>query len=466
MNEQAGRRRFAWKRHPAFRFLASTRLTIVLIVLIAGSLVSGSIVDVRASHRVAMRTVYGALWFQVLLGLLALNLVCCALKVIPYRLAHLGFLITHASLLLILAAAILTASFGLQGTVRLLEGESTDYCLDPALLRCIDVTNGRAINVPTTFETRADLLRVRYDGVVDVCAKGLPGVSVIVGRYYPDASPAGRSTVTIAMPEKGIRQVIPAVADPHARVAIEGTDWALTIERTFYDWKDGREAGGPERPDNPAVRVIIHRPSGDVALTLFARFPGFSMQPELGQSGFSVAYEFLPESPQMRGWRAVNQAIRVTLGDDKGNQTAIWLRARERKEVLLGDHDLIFEYPRRVPLGFSLILREFVARQYPRSAIPAAYESHLAVRRAPGEEEQVVVAMNAPARIGGFRVCQSSYGFDPESNRRYTVLSLSRDPGAAVLQVGFAMLIVGLVVSFYLHPHLRRRRRHSNKEQP
>ncbi len=464
MKGDAVSRRFAWTQHPLFRFLASTRLAIVLIVLIAGGLVSGSIVDVRTSHRVAMHAVYGAVWFQLLLGVFALNLICCTLKAAPYRLAHLGFLVTHVSLLLVLAAAMLTANFGIRGTVRIVEGERMDYYFDPALLRCADATSARAVNIPTVFETRADLLQERYDGVVHVHAGRLPGVSILVDRYYPDASPVGESTVTIAIPGQRIRQVIPAVADPDTRVSIEGTDWAITIERTFYDWKDGREAGGPEQAGNPAARVIVHRPGGDVALTLFSRFPGFSTQPEPGQPGFTATYRFLPESPLMRGWRAENPAVRVNLSDDEGNRRTIWVRSRERAEVPLGNRRLVVEYPRRVPLGFGLVLREFVAKRYPHSNIPAAYESHLMVQRPSGQEQPAVIAMNAPARIGGFRLYQSSHGFDPKSRRRYTVLSLSRDPGAPVLYVGFAMLIAGLIVSFYLRPYLRRRRRGRREE--
>ena len=450
MDEDHSRRRYAWKRHPLFRFFASTPLGIVLIVVISVVLVWGTVLGARTSDRIALHSVYGGLWFQFLLGLLALNLLCCTLRAFPYRLSHLGFLITHLSLFLIYAGAIITINFGAQGVVLIVEGQSTDFYFDPAFVQCTDASSGQAVNVSTSFEKRADLLRERYDGVVNARANGLSGVSVVVDRYYP----AGESTITIAIPEKDVREVIPAIADPEKAVPIGDTAWSVTIEKTFYDWKDGREAGTAERAENPAARIVVHRPGDDEAVTLFAKFPGFSMQPDATPGDFSARYTFVSE----------DSVIRLTLADGEGNRASAWVPYFERREIALGARRFIIEYGGRVPLGFELVLEKFIAKQYPHSSIPAAWESHLTVRNQPGDDWHAAVAMNAPAKIGGFLLYQSSYGTDAETGRPYTVLSLSRDPGTSLLYFGFATLTAGLITTFYVSPWLRRRDRRLHKE--
>ena len=466
MNERCSRRRYAWNRHPAFRFLASTTLGVILIGVIVAVLAWGTILGARTSDRIALHTVYGAPWFQVILGLFVLNLFCCTLKAMPYRLSKLGFLVTHLSLFLVFAGAILTINFARHGLVIITEGESTPFYLDRGFVRCIDLASDETLDIPTTFEKHAELLRKGYDGVVNASSGTLDGVAVVVDRYYPHATPAGEKGITVTIASSNVRAVLPAVADPAARIPVEGSDWSVTIEKLFYDWKDGQETGDPEHARNPAATLVVHRPEGDVPLTLFAKFPSFSMRAESAPSGFSATYRLVDESPEMLGWEANNSTIHVTVADEKGNSASAWIPYFDRREVSLGARRFAVEYGRRMPLDFVLTLDKFVAKQYAHSNIPAAFESHLTIRNEAGTNRHEVVAMNDPAKAGGFLLYQSSWGTDPDSGRPYTVLSLSRDPGTNVIYCGFATLTAGLIITFYLTPFLRRRERKTREESP
>ncbi|MBN1919572.1 MAG: cytochrome c biogenesis protein ResB [Verrucomicrobia bacterium] len=460
-----GSPRYAWQRSPAFRFAASTPLGIALIVALAVVLVAGTIVDARSGLRIALRTIYGALWFQVLLGALAVNLVCCTLKAMPYRWSHAGFIVTHLSLLLVFAGAILTINFGAQGEVRIVEGGETDFYFDKAAVWCKDPSSGRSVEIPTSFETAADRLKDRFDGMVQARTDAMPGVRVLVDRYYPDASPFGSPVVRVSIPAQGVEAEMPGVTDPETRLRIEDTEYALTIMRLFFDWKDGQETGGPDSALNPAAHVVLHGPDGDSDLVLFARMPGFSMGGQGAPQGVSLVYRYASETPFLRDWRAGDPAIRVCIETDGGHKTTAWIRQYERREIALGGRTIEIEYPKRVPLGAGITLDRFVAKQYPHSGIPAAYESHLTVRQRNGSERTATVAMNAPAKVGGYVVYQSSFGRDAATGRTFTVLSLSRDPGTNVLYVGFAALIAGLIVTFYVSPPLRRREQASRTAQ-
>ena len=110
---------------PAFvRALASLKLTVVLLLVIAVFLSMGTILDsLRGAE--AARAVYYAPWFFALEGLFALNIVAALWERWPRNRQRIGFVITHASMLLILAGALVTARYAVDGRLALWEGESS-----------------------------------------------------------------------------------------------------------------------------------------------------------------------------------------------------------------------------------------------------------------------------------------------------------------------------------------------------
>jgi hypothetical protein len=456
MTDQCGRR-YAWQKSSLFRIMASTPLAIGLLVAVVLVLAGGTIVGARTSLSVALHTVYGAVWFQVLLGALAANLICCTLKAMPYRWSHVGFVVTHSSLLLIFAGAILTINFGAQGEVFIAEGGETGFYFDGAVVRCTELSSGTSADISTSFEATADRLKERFDGTVRAGTDALPGVRVLIERYYPDATAFGTPEIHVAIPAQGVDVRIPAIAEPEARIPITGTKYTLTIAQLFDDRKDRTQAGGPESALNPAARVVLHGPDGDSDLVLFARPQSSSTGDQRAPEGVSLGYDYPPQSPRMRDWQVRDSAIRITLRDSAGQEATGWIRRYERREIALGSRSVAVEYPERVALGATLRLDQFVAKEYPHSRIPAAYESRLTVRSRNGSQRKATVAMNAPVTIQGYVLYQSSFGRDPETGQVFTVLSLSRDPGTPVLYAGFGVLITGLIVTFYVSPQLRRR---------
>ncbi len=95
-------------------------------------------------------------------------------------------------------------------------------------------------------------------------------------------------------------------------------------------------------------------------------------------------------------------------------------------------------------LPFSVELKDFTLTRYPGSSSPSAYKSELLVHI--GEEVfPARVYMNNVLDVKGYRFFQASY--DPDE--RGTVLSVNRDvAGRTVTYVGYAMLLLGLVLCF------------------
>lgn len=112
-----------WKN--LFNFLSSLKLAVVVLVSLAFAMALGTIVESRYGAEEAARTVYHSRWFTLLMILLFLNVLFSALRRFPWKPRHIGFLVTHGGILIILIGTLITRYCGIEGRVALLEGEST-----------------------------------------------------------------------------------------------------------------------------------------------------------------------------------------------------------------------------------------------------------------------------------------------------------------------------------------------------
>ena len=105
--------------------LASLKLAVILLVVLLVGLSAGTILESRTDAATAGRLVYYAWWFLLLEGLFAVNVACSIANLFPWGKRRTGFVVTHASLLLILAGAALTYFGKTEGQLDLWEGQSS-----------------------------------------------------------------------------------------------------------------------------------------------------------------------------------------------------------------------------------------------------------------------------------------------------------------------------------------------------
>ncbi|MEK7398106.1 MAG: cytochrome c biogenesis protein, partial [Candidatus Poribacteria bacterium] len=103
------------KRNRFFKFLSSVRLAVPLMIILTVVVAVGTVIESRYSAQLASMTVYHAWWFELLLVLLWINILCAAISRIPYKSHHTGFVITHVGLLVLLLGALVTSRYGIDG---------------------------------------------------------------------------------------------------------------------------------------------------------------------------------------------------------------------------------------------------------------------------------------------------------------------------------------------------------------
>ena len=119
-------------RNRLFHFLGGIRLALVLIATTALFVIAGTFLEsVTGSHRYAAYFTYSSPLFAALLWGFFTNILFASLRRWPFQWRHIPFLITHAGLLMILGGTLIKHSFGIQGSLLLVEGSGSHEILLP-----------------------------------------------------------------------------------------------------------------------------------------------------------------------------------------------------------------------------------------------------------------------------------------------------------------------------------------------
>jgi hypothetical protein len=137
-------------------------------------------------------------------------------------------------------------------------------------------------------------------------------------------------------------------------------------------------------------------------------------------------------------------ALLLEVTDPSGTEE-VWLQKYRSHAVRAeGSTYAVLYGNQRVPLGFSVTLKDFQIGFYPGTRRPRSFESQISILDpASGRESNHVVSMNHPASHGGYTFYQSSYR--EQGQKMVSMLSVSRDPvGQLMVFAGYIGLLVGM----------------------
>lgn len=113
-----------------YHFLGSAHCAILLISTSTIFVIIGTLLEsLTESHLYASHFTYSNPVFRTLLWLFFVNILVSALRRWPFKWNHVPFLITHLGLLMILGGCFIKSYYGVQGTMVLLEGGSSQNIL-------------------------------------------------------------------------------------------------------------------------------------------------------------------------------------------------------------------------------------------------------------------------------------------------------------------------------------------------
>lgn len=114
------------KKNIIFKYVSSVKMAVPLMVGILIVVAVGTVLESKYNAQVASILVYRSWWFGVLMGLLWFNIFFATVARIPFKLHHTGFVIIHIGLLTLLVGGLVTAKYGIDGSLRIMEGQSNN----------------------------------------------------------------------------------------------------------------------------------------------------------------------------------------------------------------------------------------------------------------------------------------------------------------------------------------------------
>ena len=472
MNSQSDSRQFSIARisGKVFDFLASVELAVFVILAIAAISAVGTVVESKHGASVASLVVYRSWFFTAVLILFLLNLLFAALSRLPWKRHHIGFLVTHLGLILLLLGSVATRFFGVDGTVAFSKGESAHSVrLDTNYLNVFAAREG------ATYD---NLLaqKIEYNPV-----KGFPGA-----ESFPLKNKEGKAAKVAEIKvldwwPKAFRSVA-VKADPQGKVGVPAVRFRLMGSRAnIEEWLFLNGIQGSTIDLGPAV-VRFQRGTPKLEAptekrTLFIYFEAPEDQfPKIAQAPansteLQMMGKVSPEKPVHLGWmdfeflleefhqhatpftnyqktdakKGTVEVLRIGLGEELR-----WLEMGAAAQISLANEVYRVQYTKQeVPIGFEISLNQFNVSFYPGSRQPMSYESRVKV---PGFSDDHLISMNEPLYFGGFTFYQSSYSTDEEGNPVISVLSVNRDPGRVTKYLGCLMLTLGILLMFYFKP--------------
>lgn len=490
-----------------YKIITSLKLGVPVILGMMTAMIAGTLLESIYDTATAKYWVYGAFWFKAVLIALAINITAVMVDRWPWKRRHLPFLLAHIGILLLLGGAWVTDRFGLDGMMRIEEGQTASVVEMPTQeLKVVEELKIQSFDIewtPPHARFRKKNLGDLPVQVVDFMAHADARVEFMDARKAALEGLIDLGDLQNALPALRVRLRARDQSLPMARVLGRGADfwlWAgdpgwsrimagpaiLELSAGRGGVLGGAAAGaagaagaGPllqfKVDERGGVRWSTRGKSGYLA-------PGkvLGQVIETGWKGdiivevlsyFDHAHHETVYTPAKVQWgsAAAPSAIQIQAG-----KSLLWLGLGDRATLSVpssvtggAPRELSLVYqPHRVVLPFGIKLERFNVDHYQGTANPMEYSSVVevvdgaavsAAASAPGgaaatpsntSGEKIRISMNEPLDRHGITFYQASYE-DAQPRPTVTILSVNRDPGRVAKYWGSIVLVSGCIFLFW-----------------
>jgi len=451
-------------------FIGSMKTMAVLMLIFAFTIGYATIVENDFGTMTAKAEIYNARWFEVLLGLLALNLSLNIYNYRMYTLKKAPMFIFHIGFLVILFGAAVTRYVGFEGNMHIREGATSSFITSAETFFSVDANvDGKSVK-----SSESVYLSVRGNNSLS-SSLSIDGKKVEVNlvEYIPNA------IETLVEDKDG---------KPIAKFMITGGGKGKPVAISFGEYYDAGNfiidfESEVKEFDKPVISMYMKdkelfmkhdmklsyfrmadRAKGDLAANSAEPFNQRVLYST--EMGSFVLREFMAHAskkivsnPETKGKMQMNSsgidALRFSVNvDGKSTETLVY----GRKGIvgvpslvdINGVHIDVTFGAKEIPLPFKIKLVHFELDRYPGSMSPASYASDvILIDEEEGINMPYRIYMNNILEHRGFRFFQASYDRDEKG----TVLSVNNDPGTLPSYIGYFLLAVGMFWSLFSKKH-------------
>ncbi|HLN54410.1 MAG TPA: c-type cytochrome biogenesis protein CcsB [Bacteroidales bacterium] len=440
------------------KFFISPVFMGVLFILFAVAMAAATFIENDYGSAAAYGMVYDTRWFELILLLLAINLVGQLIVFRLFKPSRISGALFHLSFIIMLAGAAITRYTGWEGSIHIRENEEQNVCYTTEKYLGFVVSDNTGNNLAEGSREYSGNNEKRYEEEISA-GNSLFNLKLV--KMIPNAatdvveSPGGEPVASMfvmtgegmsgesLLLKKGERKTINGVSIGFD--AGELSDLTITVDsgKFFAAAKAGmnlssmmtKSSGNVE----PGKRVEMQKMQilavGNIrviprSLSLSASLEPVSMNPSeenTGQNAF--VFEL----------RKGNESRTISLWNTVSSDTASAKAEFDGKTFLIRFGSLPVELP------FTIKLNDFILERYPGSNSPSGYKSDvMLIDKAAGVQKPFLVYMNNILKYKGYRFYQSSFDQDEKG----TVLSVNHDvAGMLVTYTGYGLLFLFIIIT-------------------
>lgn len=441
-----------------FDFLFSMQFAGTLMLVFAAAIGTATIIENDLGTLAARLIVYEALWFEVLLIVLAIGLIGSIFKYKLIQQKKYSVLLFHISFIVILLGSGITRFFSYEGSMRIREGQTTNQMISAETYVQLSINDGGKNYLYENKRLFNPYKSTKFDKQVDFGTKSL---DLTLFDYIPNATqtivedPNGSAILSfVHMSSQGQQNSLLKLNDE------------LSMNGVSFSFNNQSSSSVSVKISQSGTGLIINSP---YPIELSNMNDASAIKLEANKD-----YAFSPM--QMYTINGTRFALRnhfpkakikyVTATDTEGLKDVLIFNINyggTSKQISVTGgkgfyttpsyasiQGINFELnygPKIIELPFELKLIDFQLDRYPGSMSPSSFASEvMLIDKKNNINEPRRIFMNNILNYGGYRFFQSSYDKDELG----TVLSVNYDFwGTSVTYFGYFIMTLGMTLNFF-----------------
>ena len=439
------------------KYLISMSFTGVLLLVFAISIGTATFIENDFGPVGAQAVVYKALWFEILLLLMVINMIGVIFQHKLYAREKWPNLTFHVAFIIILIGAGITRFFGIEGIMHIREGDTANSFVSDETYISSTILAGEEKESFRKKVLFSPIKKSRFSKRVSA------GDHMV---YYKLKSFIHNATQVVENdPEHGVPTITIVTAGRNGRenkYLTQGT--AINVMGISIGFESENETAisfsltedGLKFVSQQAVKTLSMdtQEEGSIPADSLINAPFRNLLTV--ESVNFVLGAFNPtgtvkivSAPAAQGAATLDAVVMGVESGDNYEEVVLFGgkgRVGSTQFIQLGDLNLSLAYGAvQIDVPFAVQLRDFELERYPGSESPSSYASEVTVLD--GETHfPFRIYMNNILSYKGYRLYQSSYDQDEGG----TVLSVNRDkPGTYVTYFGYFILSFGLIWVFF-----------------
>ena len=425
----------------------------------------------------AMKLVYQAWWFELLLTMFSITLVVNVVKFKMVALKKWPHLIFHLSMVLILIGAGITRYFSYEGTMHIREGESSNSMLsrdahinfqatsegnfyefsEPVLFSAVGSNSFSEKYNVAGHSVEVEVLNV-IPNPVNLLAKGPASDSPQAILKIVYGGSGSRQEFYIGEGERrtlfGLNFDFAQSLADSAKVDFSSAPSDINI---YYNRSENADGELYIKSRTKLSQMIMLTQASSELSAMQVHPLKLRSYYDTGSKGFvfgdfqsNGALQLTSSAIKLENSSMIGALLKVTIDEEEFERYIFGRNGGEGHAEVFSTEGFDFSASygsKRISLPFSIHLHEFIMDRYPGTNSPASYASEVTLlddRFNINENHRIY--MNHILDHDGFRFFQSSFDQDEKG----TFLSVNHDYwGTLVTYIGYALFTLGLVMVFF-----------------